>query len=133
MWLSRQRGKEMAEKAECLEILAFKSGVGMWDVILHNSDPADPKSRWTWSPEFRRLCGFATEAEFPNTMRSWSDRLHPDEAGAVMAAFRAALDGSKAMAPPYRLRAKDGTYRWFRAHGAVKRHPSGVAVRACST
>jgi hypothetical protein len=52
--------------AELAELYAVKErsdlldrccGVGFWQAILHNADAFDPKSAWTWSPEFRRLIG----------------------------------------------------------------------------
>ena len=46
-----------------LTVLGKHSGVGLWDAILHNGDAMHPQSRWTWSPEFRRLCGFAGELD----------------------------------------------------------------------
>lgn len=138
MWLSRRRGLALVEKAEWLDILTVRSGVGLWDVILHEGDPASPKSRWTWSPEFRRLCGFTTEAEFPNAMRSWSDRIHPEDASVALGLFRAALNEPAKVSRPghghgivYRLRDRNETYRWFRATGVVARYESGVARRAC--
>jgi PAS fold len=78
-------------KAEWLEVLERHCGVGLWDAILHDGDAMHARSRWTWSAEFRRLCGFTDDAEFPNVVQSWSDRLHPDDVAGTFAAFGAAL------------------------------------------
>ena len=95
-----------------------------------------PKARWTWSPEFRRLCGFSNPAEFPDVVQSWSDRLHPDDVQKTFDAFLAALNrtfGSDAYDTTYRLRTKDGNYRWFRATGGVVRDAAGKPRRACGS
>ena len=136
MWVSRRHGRALAEKGEWLDLLAGHAGVGLWDVVLHEGDTAHDLARWTWSAGFRRLCGFATEAEFPNVLRSWSDRVHADDRKAVFAAFDAALRDVSGRTPyevVYRLRVRDGSYRWVRATAGIARHPSGVARRACGS
>ncbi|KNY19519.1 methyl-accepting chemotaxis protein [Methylobacterium sp. ARG-1] len=124
------------DASELLQLLQAHAGVGLWDAILHEGDPAHPKSRWTWSPEFRRLAGYRSEAEYPNTMDSWSKRLHPDDVGPTFAAFGAALknvNNRGAYDVRYRLQMPDGTYRWFRAVGGVSFNRAGVAQRACGS
>ncbi|WP_246135471.1 methyl-accepting chemotaxis protein [Pararhodospirillum oryzae] len=114
------------------------SGVGLWDALFHNGDPMHAKSQWKWSKEFRRLLGFAADDTrgFPDVVTSWSDRLHPDDAQATFQAFGACLNdrtnrtGYDVM---YRLKMKDGGYRWFRAIGGVTRDSQGVALRACGS
>lgn len=46
------------------ELLDEVSGVGRWDAVLVNGDAKHPKSRWTGSPEFRRLAGCRAENAF---------------------------------------------------------------------
>jgi ABC-type transporter Mla subunit MlaD len=120
-----------------LEILNNQAGVGLWDAVLHMGDPMHPKSRWTWSAEFRRLVGFAGHhTEFPDVVQSWSDRLHPDDAGNTFAVFGAALTSlatKGAYDVTYRLRMRDDTYRWFRATGGVVHDGSGRPIRACGS
>jgi len=94
------------------------------------------KARWTWSAEFRRLCGFSDEVEFPNVVQSWSDRLHPDDVDKTFGAFMGALNGvagSDKYDTTYRLKLKDGTYNWFRATGGVVRDKAGKPRRACGS
>ena len=119
-------------KAEWFEVLDRHCGVGLWDAILHDGDAMHTRSRWTWSAEFRRLCGFTNEAEFPNVVQSWSDRLHPDNSAPTFAVFGAALQTGGLYDTTYRLRVKDGSYRWFRATGGVIMD-HGIARRACGS
>jgi PAS domain-containing protein/archaellum component FlaC len=133
---ARGRASDTQQSALELSLLYRHAGVGLWNAVLHAGDPAHPSARWTWSGEFRRLLGFAPddEAGFPNLMTAWSDRLHPEDVAGVFAAFRAALDDRSGRTPydkAYRLKMKDGAYRWFRAVGGVARGAGGVAERAC--
>ena len=118
-----------------LEVLGNNCGVGLWDAILVDEDAMHPKSQWTWTNEFRRLLGFRDESDFPNVCRSWSDRLHPDDAARVFAAFNGALKktSSRSYDVTYRLKLADGNHRWFRATGGVVHNASGKAVRACGS
>lgn len=106
---------------------------GVWDLEVVAGDPLNPRNEFWWSPQFRRLLGFADEAEFPNVVDSWASRLHPDDLAPTMAAFVSHLNdrtGRTGYDVNYRLRCKDGQYRWFRARGQTKRAADGKALRA---
>jgi len=110
-------------------------GVGLWDANLFNADAMHAQSRWRWSSEFRRLIGYETEAEFPNVVQSWSDRLHPDDVERTFAAFAASLkdvSGRSSYIVEYRLKIRDGSYRWFRATGGCALDEKG-RVHACGS
>jgi hypothetical protein len=124
------------ELAEALDLFGNHAGVGLWDAVFFNADPADARSRWTWSGQFRRLLGFESETDFPDRMTSWSDRLHPDDVQPTFAAFAAFLADASGRTPydvRYRLKMRDGAYRWFRAIGGCRRDERGVALRACGS
>jgi methyl-accepting chemotaxis protein len=125
--------KSNAAKAEWLELLSQHAGVGLWDAILHEGDPAHALSRWTWTPEFRRLLGFTSEADFPDKLESWSDRLHPEDYDRVFAIFAASLTTGNQYDVNYRLKMRDGSYRWFRATGGVILDAQRKARRACGS
>jgi len=133
-FLSRGAFGAYKNDSEVLALLDDRAGVGLWDVKLHDSDPLHPKSAWRWSGEFRRLLGFSGEADFPNVMRSWHDRLHEDDSKTAGEALRSALsNGSDRYDTFYRLKRKDGTYRWFRAIGGASRDASGKVTRMCGS
>lgn len=128
-----KRSAALAAKAEWLDTLSAHCGVGLWDAILHEGDAMHPKARWTWSAEFRRLLGFDTEADFPNVVQSWSDRLHPDDMAGTFAAFGATCASGMGYDVEYRLRLRDGAYRWFRATGGVVLDDHRRPRRACGS
>ena len=122
------------QREEMLQLWGSSAGVGLWNVVLADGDPLSPKSRWTWSAEFRRLLGFASVDDFPDVVGSWADRLHPDDKGKTFAVFGDALEGRiERYDVAYRLRLRDGSWRWFRATGGVRRDNTGKAVRACGS
>ncbi len=125
--------KVISDKAEWLDTLSTHCGIGLWDAVLHEGDAMHPDSRWTWSAEFRHLCGYQTEAEFPNVVQSWSDRLHPEDAPATFAAFGATCKTGVSYDVKYRLKVNGGAYRWFRATGGVVLGKKGVPRRACGS
>jgi PAS domain S-box-containing protein len=132
MFLSRST-RDLRDKSEWLDVLSGYAGVGLWDAIMHEGDPMHPQARWTWSAEFRRLLGFSTIEEFPDVVQSWSDRLHPEDVEPTFAAFGAALKAGTRYDTTYRLKMRDGSYRWFRATGGVIKDGNGAPRRACGS
>jgi methyl-accepting chemotaxis protein len=139
----RSKSKEIAEiKAQLAlvqersTLLDEASGVGLWEAVLVNGDAMHANSRWTWSAEFRRMVGYDTEREFPNVVQSWSDRMHPDDVAPTFAAFGKHLEdktGRERYNVTYRLKTRDGSYRWFRATGGCMHQDDGVTIRACGS
>ncbi|HYD39731.1 MAG TPA: methyl-accepting chemotaxis protein [Anaeromyxobacter sp.] len=128
--------RELAEVKERSDVLDDACGVGLWQAVLVEADAFHPESRWTWSPEFRRLLGYETETEFPDVCRSWSDRLHPEDAPRTFEAFGNHLKDATGEARydvEYRLQVRDGSYRWFRATGGCRHAADGATIRACGS
>ena len=76
--------------------------------------------------------GYTTEAEFPNVVQSWSDRLHPDDAPATFAAFGATCASGVGYDVTYRLKVRDGSSLVPRdGRGCAGRQPP--ARRACGS
>ena len=127
---------ELAAVRERSSLLDDACGIGLWEALMPMGDAAHKDAKWVWSAEFRRLVGYETEAEFPNVMGSWSDRLHPDDVAPTFAAFGHHLQdrtGRTRYNVTYRLKVRDGSYRWFRATGGCKYQPDGTTVRACGS
>jgi len=133
MFKNRFSSKDLLAKAEWLDTLGLHAGIGLWDAVFFEGDALHPKARWTWSSEFRRLCGYTTVEEFPDVVQSWSDRLHPDDAPATFAAFGATCASGIGYDVKYRLKVKGGAYRWFRATGGVVLDENRKPRRACGS
>ncbi|WP_277933720.1 MULTISPECIES: PAS domain-containing protein [unclassified Pseudomonas] len=124
---------------EALELAATRFDIsremlhdGLWDIEVVAGDPANPTNTIWWSSQMRRLLGCSTVEEFPNTLESWTSRLHPEDSARAIAAFVAHVDDRSGKTPfdvDYRLKHKSGAYRWFRGRGQTRRAQDGSPQR----
>lgn len=83
---------------------------------------------WDWdlvsqtlflSPEWKRQIGF-DDHEMQNRWEEWESRLHPDDRVWVLAATKDYLSGHvSAYELEFRLRHKNGSYRWIHSRGSL--------------
>jgi PAS domain S-box-containing protein len=119
----RKRAEEELRKSRErfeLAVQGSQDGLFDWDV--------EANQVW-YSPHLKRMLGY-DDQEFPNQPGETEKRVHPDD----HARWRAALDGHVAGVPDrleteYRIRHKDGSYRWVRARGVALRRSDGKAYR----
>ncbi|RKM59869.1 PAS domain S-box protein [Butyrivibrio sp. CB08] len=129
---------EQMEQARKLEIETQRHDAidgtlseGSWSMNVVGRDPSNPNNAFWWSQQFRRLLGYRDESDFPNVLNSWSDSLHPEDKQAALDAFNKHVNDYSGQTPfdlEYRLRRKDGTYRWFRANGDTVRESDGTPI-----
>ncbi|HET7232490.1 MAG TPA: PAS domain S-box protein [Longimicrobium sp.] len=81
-----------------------------------------------WNEEITHTFGYAPGQVSPG-LEWWSERLHPDDHGAVLAGLHAALEGSDAWTAEYRFRRADGSYAVVLDRGFIQRGPDGAAAR----
>ena len=84
----------------------------------------------------RTLLGYRNERDFPNVLSSWANLLHPEDADKTIAAFGAHMNDRTGCTPydvTYRLKCKDGLYRWSRAAGQTLRDASGAPLRGAGS
>ena len=115
-----------------LNLVVKATKIGLWDMEVVKDDPVNPENTFNWSPEFRSMLGFTDENDFPNKLRSWSDRLHPDDKKRTLEALETHLLDTTGKTPydiEYRLLNKDAEYIYFRAFGETIRDENGQAVR----
>ncbi len=104
---------------------------GSWSMNVVGRDPSNPNNAFWWSQQFRNLLGYRDENDFPNVLNSWSDSLHPEDKQAALDAFNKHVSDYTGRTPfdlEYRLRKKDGTYRWFKAIGKTVRESDGTPI-----
>lgn len=97
---------------------------GFWDRDLATN-------RVWYSPRFKELLGFDPhdDTEFPPVFDTWLERVHPHDVERTLAALSAHLDHGQLYDVTYRLRARTGEYRHFRARGEATRDATGQLVR----
>ncbi len=119
----RKRIEEALRNSQTNLQLALEAGnVGLWSWDLVTNEVY-------FSPEWKAQIGYENE-ELPNTYHEWESRIHPDDLAGTLASLQAAL------APPwpdhhaeFRLRHKDGEYRWILAHGSLEFDETGAPRR----
>ena len=112
----------LKESAIRLQLATDAGQIATWDWDL-------VQDRIYFSPEWKRQLGYE-DSEMPNRFEEWESRLHPDERETVFQAAQAYLDGTLAKyEQEFRLRHKDGSYRWIYTRGDRQLDESGSPVR----
>ncbi|AMK75754.1 MULTISPECIES: PAS domain-containing sensor histidine kinase [Methylomonas] len=93
---------------------------------------------WDWdlvsqtlflSPEWKRQIGF-DDHELLNRWEEWESRLHPDDRALVLASTEDYLSGHlSAYELEFRLRHKNGSYRWIHTRGSLLHDKSNRPYR----
>lgn len=105
-----------------------------WDMTIKDGDTNNGEL-W-YSQQFRKVLGYENEQDFPNTFEAFANSLHPDDKERVLTQLSASLNDYSGNTPfdmDYRLRKKDGEYRWFHAGGGALRDENGVPLRLAGT
>ena len=139
--LERQSHADMAHQLEeknklmqALEESEFRwkfaiegAGDGVWDRDLQTGQES-------YSRRWKEMLGYAEHEILPNH-QEWEIRIHPDDRQAVLASSADYIAGKTASyEPEYRLRCKDGSYKWILSRGMiVSRDPSGKPLRTIGT
>ena len=88
----------------------------------------DLKQDVQWLGDIDDMLGYAP-GEFPRTLDGWAASVHPEDLERTMAQIQAHLENRAPYATEYRVRRKDGVYRWWTARGAAARTPDGKPLR----
>jgi len=113
---------ELRQSAERLRLAVQASNVGLWDWDLS-------KKKIVFAQQWKRQLGYQ-EHELANEFSEWEERVHPADHASTMSRLHACLEGKyPEYAAEYRLRHKDGAYRWIYAQGEVFRNAQGQPVR----
>jgi len=95
---------------------------GLWDTNLVTME-------YYASPRWKAILGHE-DHELPNAISTWHSRIHPDDMQRVSDGVTRHLEGLSEMHDiEYRLRHKDGSYRWIRSRGRAIRNERGDPVR----
>lgn len=98
------------------------SGIGLWDWNTETNDAA-------LSEEWKRQLGYE-ETELSDTFETWVALLHPDDHDRAIAYMQNYVrDRQGEYRQEFRLRHKDGTYRWIEARASFVTEPNGSQIR----
>jgi PAS domain S-box-containing protein len=117
-WLA----ESLKKSEESFKVAEEGADVGIWDWDILNQ-------KVHYSERYKLMMGF-DQNEFKDQLTEWSRRIHPEDRTRVWKSLRETLSG---MVPrfetEYRLKIKNGEFRWFHSRGVVFRGASGEAVR----
>lgn len=104
-----------------------------FDLVMQASNDGlwewDTQERVFYSPRFKELLG-CSEQEIEDELAEFQARLHPEDNDRLWAAVGNHLEKRSPFDIEYRLKHKNGEYRWFRARGQAEWDPqTGKAVR----
>ena len=130
------RREHFLEKERQQTVEALQSSMELFRIAAENSNDLiyewDIGQTVQWFGDIDGLLGYALN-EFPRTLQAWQDSLHPGDVESIMAALQAHVRQGAPYATEYRIRYKDGTYRWWSARGNVVSSADGKPIRMIGT
>jgi len=119
----RQAAESLRQSEQRWQFALEGAGDGVWDW-----DRKAPRAYH--SKQWKAMMGFE-EDELPDASAEWEARLHPDDREAVHEALRTHLcEETPIYTSEYRLRTKDGSWKWILARGKVmSRDTDGSPLR----
>jgi len=113
-----------SEERYLLALKGSNDGIWDWNVVTGETFFSD---RW------KAILGYRPE-EIAGDVEEWKKRIHLEDFDRVMEAHRENFKGNvPVFEVEYRLRHKDGSYRWIYGRGTCLKDERGVVVRAAGS
>jgi PAS domain S-box-containing protein len=116
-----QTNEGLQKKQEQYDLAVEGSQVGLWDWKVGGEEVY-------YSPSFLSMFGFK-EQEWPSTLQSFKEHLHPEDQERVMEKVEEHLQKRVPYSIEYRLKTKSGEYRWVQAAGQAIWNEEGIPLR----
>lgn len=111
-----------AEAEARLRLAVEAARVGLWDWDLRTQEVR-------YSPEWKAQLGYVPH-ELPDRFEEWERRVHPDDLAPTMAKVRDYTGNPVGRYEvEFRMRHRDGSWRWILTQGNVVRDDKGAVVR----
>ncbi len=112
----------LRERTDRYELVLAGAQDAIWDWDVANK-------RVHFSPQWKTMRGYA-ENEVGDREEEWSAGIHPDDAPRVFTRLQEHFDGNTPVfTEEYRVRCKDGSWKWIFDRGIVQRDAAGRVVR----
>ena len=109
-----------SEERYALSARGANDGLWVWD--LRDNDVY-------YSPRWKSMLGYS-EAEIGGSPEEWLTRVHPDDIVLLRTAIDRHLNGETPhLESEYRMRCRDGAYRWMLIRGLAVRDNGGTPIR----
>ncbi|HUS69329.1 MAG TPA: MASE3 domain-containing protein [Anaerolineae bacterium] len=129
--IERWRAEKALRQSEARLELAIEGSNGeVWDIELDPDDPSPSLPDHVFlSPRLKGFIGYGDE-EFSNSMAAWESRIPTEDIARLReSSLRYREGGIDRHDLEYRIRHKDGTFRWLRTCGRAERDEAGRPVR----
>lgn len=113
---------------------ALQERIDRYELVLDGAQDAI----WDWDVKHRRvhyssrwkaLRGYA-EQEIGNGEEEWSNTIHPDDLERIMASIQRHFAGeTPVFCEEYRIRGKDGAWKWILDRGLARKDGNGAVIR----
>jgi PAS domain S-box len=118
--------RALRESEERWQLAVAGSNEGVWDWNIETG-------RVWFSPRWKGILGYADD-ELPNHRNSWVEHIHPEDVARTKQELRAHIDQrTDHYRSEYRMRHKDGSWRWILARGKAQIDADGHARRMLGT
>ncbi len=112
----------LREAQEQLKRAVSAGNIGLWDWDLATN-------RVYYSPEWKRQIGYE-DHEISDDFSEWQNRLHPEDLDRILHAVQAYIaEELPDYVHEFRIRHKDGSYRWILVQASLILDKAGVPVR----
>ncbi len=116
----------LRESEERYELAVRGANEGIWDLNLK-------KNKIHYSSRWKEMLGYL-DGEIGDEPGEWFNRVHPDEIDLLKAALVNHLSGKTThLEAEYRMRCKDGVYRWMVCRGIAVRGADGEVSRVAGS
>jgi PAS domain S-box-containing protein len=114
--------EELRKSRERFKLAEQGSQDGLWDWDLTTDEVY-------YSSRYKAMLG-CDDHDFPDRSEEWAKRVHPDDLEQVRDKLRAHFKGRDSLSwLEFRMRHKDGSYRWIRSRAFVLRDGNGRVYR----
>ncbi len=118
--------RQFTERVKRYSLAVEASDFGIWDWEVDSED-------MYLSRKWKAQLGYYPD-ELDNRYSTWMDLIHPDDYNRVKRSFHNFLKSSSLVfESEFRLKHKDGIYRWFKTRAAATRDEHGYANRVLGT
>ena len=113
---------DLIDSEERLRLAVASGNIGLFDCDFTSANVRI-------SPEWKRHLGYE-DHELDSNNTDWENRLHPDDKTSVLSTLNFCIENPNSNYEcEYRLKHKDGSYRWILAKGLIHRNGQGKAIR----
>ncbi|MBN2681142.1 MAG: PAS domain S-box protein [Bacteroidales bacterium] len=124
--LRKQAEQEIAASEERYILATTATDNGIWDWVVSSNEVY-------YSDHWKRQVGYKPH-ELENKFSSWQNLLHPEDYDRMHQEVDKYLKNPKGLfVAEFRMRHKNGTYRWIRNSAASKKDKNGNVVRMFGT